>query len=164
MRWSTPVLVGTAVVLVVGLGSYMLANPPEALKPSWKGGDILGSAQGTITRDNPLEVSARIPNGSGMFFVEIIDHVEDVQISARVTGPIHTVAASALIDTPAYMGVFKVHETYWHQCDDSGMCPFGGVGGDTKGFTLTVESDSTDPVNVVAMLGQGGTSTWGAQP
>lgn len=164
MRWSTPILVGTAVALVVGLGSYMLANPPEDLSPAWKGGDILGSAQSTITRDNPLVVSAKIPNGSGMFFIEIVDHEEDVQISAQVTGPTNTVEASALIDTPAYTGMFKIHGTYWHQCLDSGLCPFGGVGGDMREFTLTVESDSSDPVNVVAMLGRGITSTWGAHP
>ncbi len=164
MRWSTPVLVGTAIALVIGLRSYMFTNPPEVLNTSWKGGDILGSAQGTVTRDNPLEVTARMPNGAGMFFVEILDPIENVQISARVMGPIHTVAASVSIDTPVYTGAFRVHEIYWFPCDDVGMCPQGGREGDTKEFTLTVESDSADPVNVVAMLGQEGTSAWGAQP
>lgn len=163
MRWSTPVLVGTAMVLVIGLGSYMFTNPPEALNTSWKGGDILGSAQSTVTQDNPLEVTARIPNGVGMFFVEISDPIENVQISARVTGPFQTVVVSASIDTPVYTGVFEVRARYPHPCDYE-LCSPAFIGGDTKEFTLTVESDSVDPVNIVAMLGQGGTSTWRAHP
>ena len=94
-----------------------------------------------------------------MFVVDISNLVEDVQISARVTGPIDTVAASVSIDTPVYTGTFRVHEIYWHPCQDLIMCSTEGLGGDTKEFTLTVESDSADPVNVVAMLGQEGTST-----
>lgn len=161
MRWSTPVLAGTAMALVVGLGSYMFANPP-ALNSYWEDVDILGSAQGTVTRDNPLEASAWIPNGSGMFVVEILDTVEDVRLSALVTSPAQTYVASASIDRPIYTGVFRIQDVYWFDCGNM-VCP-GGIGGDLKKFTLTIESNSADPVNVVAMLGKVGASAKGAHP
>ncbi len=87
----------------------------------------------SVSAGAPLELTATIPPGTGVFAMDIQDYNDGMDIQARVLGPLGYEAASARIDSAQYEGSFAVDEEYE--------------------YVLVIESGGAEPVSLVAALG-----------
>ena len=125
MERPTLILLGMAGLLAAGLGLSIYAGTVVF--------EDIVLAESAISAGTPLEVTAPIPPGMGIFALDVQDYEEGMVLQARVLGPLGYTVASTDITSAQYEGTFDTDEHYE--------------------YTLVVESDSTSPINVVGALG-----------
>ena len=125
MERPTLILLGMAGLLAAGLGLSIYAGTVVF--------EDIVLVESTVSAGVPLEVTAPIPPGMGIFALDIQDYEDGMVMRAHVLGPLGYTMASVDITSAQYEGTFETDESYE--------------------YTLVVESDSTSPVNVVGALG-----------
>lgn len=86
-----------------------------------------------LSRADPVEVSAPIPPGTGVYAINIQDYTDDMKIRAHVQGPLGYTMASVEVETQTIQGIFDVDEQFE--------------------YTLVIQTDDTNPVRVTGALG-----------
>ncbi len=125
MQRPTLILLGMAALLAAGMGLSIYSTQVVF--------DTLSMSQNSVELGVPLSISSDIPPGEGVFAVEIIDYTEGMRLNAQVLGPLGSSMRSVTIDDSVYQDVFIVDEQ--HQ------------------YTLVLESDYSESINVVAVIG-----------
>ena len=125
MERPTLMLLSMAGLLAAGLGLSVYAGLVVFE-------DIL-VVESNLSAGSPLEITAPIPPGTGVFALDIRDYTEDMDLRARVLGPLGFAMTDVDIDAAQYEGTFEVNESYE--------------------YTLVVESNDIDTINLVAALG-----------
>ncbi|MCE2508450.1 MAG: hypothetical protein J4G04_03995 [Nitrosopumilaceae archaeon] len=125
MERPTLILLGMAGLLAAGLGLSVYAGTVVF--------EDIVLVESTVSVGTPLEVTAPIPPGMGIFALDVQDYEEGMELRARVLGPLGHTMTSVQIVSAQYEGTFETEEHYE--------------------YTLVVESDSTSPLNVVGALG-----------
>ena len=125
MKRPTLVLLAMAVVLAAGftLSIYSTQSLFESLT----------MLQGSVEPGIPMEISAEIPPGTGIFAFEVVDHDPNMSMHARVLGPFGSVIDSVETRESAYESTFKVDEIYE--------------------YVMILESGYAESVDVVAVIG-----------
>ena len=124
MQKPAIILLCMAVLLAAGLGVSIYSSQVIF--------DSLSVGINTIEAGVPLEISANIEQGRGVYAVEISDYTEGMTIKATVLGPLRSIITSSVIEEPIYEERFSVDETFE--------------------YTLVIETDS-QPVSVVGVIG-----------
>lgn len=125
MERPTLMLLSMAGLLAAGLGLSIYAGMVVF--------EDIVVVESDLSAGSPLEIIAPIPPGTGVFAVDIRDYTEDMDLRARVLGPLGFAVADVTIDAAQYEGTFEVDESYE--------------------YTLVVESGGTDRINLVGALG-----------
>ena len=125
MQRPTLILFSMAILIAAGMGLSIFASQVvfEDL--------VVGNA--ILEPGETLEISSEISPGTGIFAVEIIDHTEEMAVSASVLGPFGSAILSTEIDTNVHQDVFRVDEG--HE------------------YVLLVESMHVEPVHVMGVIG-----------
>lgn len=124
MRKPTILLLAMACLLAAGFGVSIYASQELF--------DTFSMEVGTVEVGFPMEITAEIEQGRGLYAIEIIDYQDGMSVNARVLGPLGVTVTSAVIERDPYEETFVVDETYQ--------------------YTLLIEADS-EPISVTGIIG-----------
>lgn len=93
----------------------------------------LAIGDGEVMQGAPFEISTVISADRGVFFVEMLNHDNTMQVHAQIIGPFGRTLASTTITDAQYQEGFDVDEEYE--------------------YVLRIESDAREPISVLGVLG-----------
>ena len=125
MERPTLVLLGMAGLLAAGLALSVYAGMVVF--------EDIVVVESEVSAGVPLEITASISPGMGVFALDVRDYTEGMDLRAQVLGPLGFTIVEMEIDAAQYEVTFDVEET--HE------------------YTLVIESGSTDGINLVGALG-----------
>lgn len=119
------ILLGMAVLLAAGLGLSIYAGVVVF--------EDIEVVESSVSAGSPLEVTATIPPGVGIFALDVREHTPGVVLDVRVLGPLGRTMTAVQVDTAQSEDTFEVEEA--------------------SEYTLIIQYDGAGTLDVLAALG-----------